>query len=516
MKARKILCMLIAMMTAASLAACGTGSESGSANTGNGGASASTEGEASGDSVTSFDVVCVRWTESWGTDYSETAFLKEAEETAGVDIVWDSFWYADWAEQKSLLLASGDLPDAFFGSICLTDSDVSQNKASLYELTDLIAENMPNLSAILNEDATMKSICTDPQGDIYTLPKKLPLRPVTANQMYINTDFLSAVGMEMPQTYEELANFMIAVAQEDPDGNGQADTFGTSNAATCADDLNNLLLPFGVQASRVGNYMSVDAQGNPYFVPTSENFKEAVKWANYLYANGGLDPERFTMDASMEQAKVQADGGSKVGVVWQWSRDAETGGNAAQFALCEAVEGPDGERYVESDPTYLNYGRRELVVTKLCKDPAKLLQWADLFYTDLASVQTYYGSIGDGKIAEKEDGTYEVLIPSDGMSLDTSNWTYSFRDHGPKYMSIDFESKIVLPTDQGDGAKLIDNEIDKDNIHDTFPVCSYTDEQQSNLTLLTTDIYNYVQTTYADWVVNGGIDEGWDAYIEQL
>ena len=524
MKTRKILCTLLALMTAASLAACGSGSgttsTSGSGSTDSGkttSTAGSGETASSSDSgQTTFRVAICRWAESWGLDYSQTALLKEFSETTGATIEWDTYYYADWAEQKSLLLAGGDLPDAFFGSIALTDTDIAQNKPNLYELTDLIAENMPNLSKILADDPTMKALCTDPNGEIYSLPKKLPLRPICAAQLYVNTDFLDALGMDMPDTYEDLAEYMIAVGTQDPDGNGENDTYGQIRSANLQDDLNNLLVSFGVQVSRAGNYMSVDKDGNPYFVPASEKYKEAVKWANYLYQNGALDPERFTMDSSMATAKIQANGGSKAGLLWQWSRDAETGPNAAQFQICQAVKGPDGERYVESDPTYLNYGRNELEITKTCTNPALLLQWADLFYTDLASLQTYYGSIGDGKITDNGDGTYELLVPSDGMSLDTSCWTYSFRDHGPKYMSVDFESKITLPTDQGDGAKLLDNEIDKNNAHDTFPVCYYTDQQLNDLALLTTDIYNYAKATYADWVVNGGIDEGWDAYIEQL
>ena len=507
MNAKKILCLLLALAMIFTLTACGGGNgDNSTPNAGNTGTG--------DDSQTTFRVAIDRWSEAWGLDFSQTAFLQEASEATGATIEWDTYYAADWSEQKALLLAGGDLPDAFFGSNALTDSDVSKNKASFWELTDLIEANMPNLSRILKEDSMMKSLCTDANGEIYTLPKKLPLRPISANQMYINTDFLKALNMEMPDTYEDLANFLIACAKDDPDGNGEADTFGQSTAASLQNDLNNLLTPFGVQASRAGNYMGMD-NGQPYFVPTSEKYKEAVKWAHYLYEEGALDPERFTQDGSMASAKVQAEGGSKVGMHFQWSGDAETGGNAAQFTVCQAVKGPDGQRYVESDPTYLNYGRNELIITKSCTNPGLLLKWADYFYTDLASLQTYYGSIGDGKIAEK-DGKYEVLIPEDGTSLDASCWTFSFRDHGPKYMDVAFESNIILPTDQGDGAKLIDNEVDINNVHETFPVCSYTDEQIERLTLLTTDIYNYCSTTYASWVVNGGIDEEWDAYLQQL
>ena len=37
--------------------------------------------------------------------------------------------------RNPLLLASRDLPDAFFGSICLKDTDIAQNKDYFLELT---------------------------------------------------------------------------------------------------------------------------------------------------------------------------------------------------------------------------------------------------------------------------------------------------------------------------------------------------------------------------------------------
>ena len=522
MKFKKIVCALLALGMVASMTACSSGS-------GGTGSTSSTSGEsgtgetssAEGSSQTEFDITIVRWSEAWGMDFSDTAFLREINEKLGVTINWQAFWASDWSEQKSLLLASGDLPDAFFGSATLNDSDVSQNKASFYELTDLIAENMPNLTKAFEADEQLKAICTDPNGEIYTLPKKLPLRPVTANEWYINNDFLDALGMEVPDTFDELTAYLTAVGQNDPDGNGENDTFGyimggAGSTGVLSDDLNNIMIPWGIQVSRAGNYMSLDKEDNPIFVPTCDTYKEAVKWMNQLYQVGGIDPEHFTQDSSMVNAKVQADGGSKAGIVSQWSADAETGANASQFTVMKAVVGPDGNRYCESDPTYLNYGRNEMVITQLCENPALLLQWADEFYTDLASLQTYYGSIGDGKVVDNGDGTYELLIPDDGTSLDASCWTYSFRDHGPKYMDPAFEENVILPTTQGDGAKLIDDEVNREYAFEGFPVCYYTDEQLSQLTTLTTDIYNYVEAQYAHWVVDGGIDGEWDAYLEQL
>ena len=465
--------------------------------------------------VPTFTVACNRWTEVWGTDFTQTAFLKEIGEKTGVNIEWQPYWNGSWGEQKSLMLASGlsAMPDAFFGSITLTDADIVPNLDYFVELTDLIPQYMPNLTAIFEKDPSMKAMCMDADGKIWSLPKKLPMRPITANEMYINKVWLEELNLPMPTTYTELADTLVAFSKS---GEGR---YGFIAASSLSFDLNNLLLPFGVQASRAGNFMGINAEGKPYFVPMAENYKEAVKWAHELYVNGALDPEYFTQTSDMVRAKVQdTEAGPRTGIVFAWTADSELLGNAKDYVVVEAVAGPDGNRYVESDPTFLNYGKNEFVITKNCSDPGKLLTWADQFYTDEASLQTYYGSIGDGKIAKNEDGTYEVLLPAadSGINLDTSCWTFSFRDHGPKYMNEEFESKVILPTTEGDGIKLADDAVNAKYARDTFPVVAYTAQELDDMAFLSPDITSYCNQQYAHWVTEGGVEEEWDAYIAKL
>ena len=509
--------MMAAAMVVGVLTGCG-GSDGASGDGAEG-----TQADASGDSgetadgVEEFTIATVRWTDAWPNEFMNEGIMKELEEKHNIKINWQVYYNSDWTEQKSLLLASGDLPDAFFGSICLTETDVAQNKDYFVELTEGIEKNMPNLTAIFEKEPALKAAAQNRDGEIYSLVKKLPLRPKVANSMYINKEWLDNLGLSMPTTYEELADVLKAFKEQDADGDGDPNNeIPYTNAGSLAGDLSNLLAPFGTIVSRTGNFMQIDASGNPAFVPITENYKEAVKWAHELYAAGCLDQEYFTQDSSMASAKRMAEGGSQTGLVFAWTADAEMGENASQFELCEAVAGPDGNRYVESDPTYLDIANRELIITTQCKNPDKLLQWADDFYTDLVSLQTYYGSIPD-QVEDKGDGTYEVLLPADGTTLDTSAWSYSMRDFGPKYMTEEFQKNVILPDSQGDGVKLAQDETNAKYASDiAFPVVSYTSEQLTTLASLTTDINDYASAQYAHWVVDGGIEEEWDAYLAQL
>ena len=464
---------------------------------------------------TTFTIATVRWTDAWPNEFVHEGIMKELEDKYNINIEWEFYYNNDWAEQKSLLLAGGDLPDAFFGSICLTGNDIEQNKECFVELTDLIAENMPNLSAILEEDTALKAIAQNRDGEIYSLVKKLPLRATVANNAYINKKWLDNLGLEMPKTYKDLENVLQAFLDEDADGDGDPNNeIPYTYTGSLKFDLRNILLPFGTMSSRADNYMGLNAEDEAVFMPVEENYKEAVIWMHGLYEKGLIDAEYFTQDSSMYSSKISAAGGSQTGLMFGWTADAEAGVNAGEFEIVPALEGPDGNRYAESDPTFLDMSARELVITTSCENPELLLQWADEFYTDLVSLQTYYGSIPN-QISDNGDGTYTLLEPEDGTSLDTSAWSNSVRDFGPKYMTDEFAANVILPTSQGDGLKLA-SDINAEYAAKCFPVVSYTEEQIMEMNMMTTDIYNFVEAQYAHWVVEGGIEEEWDSYIEQL
>lgn len=509
MKAKKVMCMLLAAVLAGSMMAGCQGEGSG-------------ESKQSADSgKNDFQIVTVRWTDTWPIDYLHEGIMKEMEDKGDVKIDWKVYYDTDWQEQKSLLLASGELPDAFWGNICLKDTDIAQNKSYFLELSDLIDQNMPNLKKVLEKEPELKARITDRDGKIYSLPKKAPLRPkVDGNCMYINKKWLQNLNLEMPKTYQELEEVLYKFVTEDADGDSdkgnEIGITGNAGQYVASNTMRDLMAPFAAIVSRDNNYMGLDAEGKPVFMPAQENYKEGIMWLNELYQKGILDPEFFTQEASMATSKIQS---AKVGLITGWTADAVAGPVADQYEVVPALEGPDGGHYVEYAPSFLDVSDRELVLTKDCENPEKLLQYADQFYDDEVSLQTYYGSIPD-QIKKNDDGTYEVLVPTDGSSLDTSAWSNSMRDFGPKYMNEDFYSKVILPQDQGDGIKLAEDKVNEQYVKTDrnigLPMLKYTEDELTQLTTIGTDIYKYVEAQFAHWVVDGGIENEWDAYLKQL
>ena len=498
-KMKRIAAILLVLSMVLGLAGCGNGKDS----------------KVNGGDNT-FRIVIVRHTDAWPTEFLEEGIMKELEEKHNIDIEWEIYTTSEWTELKSLLFSSpDDMPDAFLGSNAIMESDIQVYSDQFVELTDLIKEHMPNLTKILEEDGELKTAMTTRDGKIYGLGKKLPFRAASANAPYINKKWLDNLGLEVPTTYKELEAVLQAFKDKDADGDGDpTNEIPYTYCGSLAMDSRHILSPFGTVTSRKGNYMGLDIEGNPFYLPTSANYKEAVIWMHGLFEKGLIDPEYFTQDSSMYTSKLQSSGGSQVGYIFGWTAESAAGANASEFVPMVAVAGPDGNRYVESDPSYLDISGTEFVITKNCSNPELLLQWADDFYTDLVTLQTYYGSIPE-QIQDNGDGTYTLLPPEGDLSYDVTAWSNSLRDYGPKYMSDEFAEKVTLPTEGGDGKKLAED-LNAEYARPTFPMVKYKEEDVSKMGTLATNINAYVESQYAHWVVDGGIEKEWDSYLKQL
>lgn len=507
--------LMAAGLSLSMLAGCGTpGQDSTSASPG--AEQNTTVGAAEG---YTYKIATVRWNDTWPTDFLTDGVMGDLAKEADIDIEWQIYYSNDFGEQKALLFASDDLPDAFFGSCGLGDSDIVQNKEKLLELTDLInEETMPNLMKIFEEDPTMRMACTDRNEQIYSLPKKIPFRPKLNSQNYINKEWLDNLNLEMPTNYDELKEVLIAFKEQDADGDG--DPNNEIPISGCKPGYGSVLLDSFDLIERGDEHMSLDANNKVVFVPTQDHYKEAVKYLRELWELGVMDEEYFTQEGSMYTAKLQKEGGSQIGIFSGWTADSGAGPNTKQFVQMPTLESPWGTKNAQSIAS-TEYSDKELILNINCPNPEKVLRWADLFYDDLVSLQTFYGSISTGQIKDNGDGTYELLTPKDN-TLDTSAWWYSPRDFGPKYMRKEFEEKVTLPTDQGDGLKLVEDELnaqyaDNPNLLHAWPgTIKFTDDEINERTALNVDINSYVEAQWAHWITEGGVEEEWDDYLQQL
>ncbi len=315
------------------------------------------------------DVLTVRWG-NMGDTFVQNQWLKDLEQSTNVKINWQVMSSNDWGEQKSIMLASGTLPDIVFGDIVFSDADIVNNLTYFRPLDDYIDQYMPNLKAAMEETPEMKQMSTFPDGKIYSLPARLPSRPQSSIQPIINKTWLDKLGLEVPDNTEELYQVFKAFKTQDPNGNGKPDELPVSGSGNISIDLLN---PFGITDINGNSMMVIDNE--PVYYPITENYKEAIKWAHKLYSEGLIDQEIFTQDNTMLTAKHQNPDVPLVGFSNQWVPDAVFGQWKDQYIAIPSIAGPDGKRYQGGEPLGMNLRRNEFLITTSNEYPEVSARW---------------------------------------------------------------------------------------------------------------------------------------------
>ena len=465
------------------------------------------------DEPISFKVLTMRWADM-GDSFADNPFLVNLEKESNVKIEWQIVSSNDWGDQKPILLAGGTdvLPDVVLGFQTFNESDIMSNVEYFIPLEDLIDQYMPNLKKAFEEMPALKAISTSADGHIYSLPSRMPKRPISCNVPVINMQWLKNLNLEVPNTIEELEAVLTAFKEQDANGNGDPNDEIPFTGIGLGTDF---LMPFGINDPNGTGYL-INEDGSASYLYTSEQYKEGIKWAHKLYAAGLIDNETFTQDQSIRDAKCDDPEVSRVGFGYAWSYDAIFRRWMNEYAVIAPLAGPDGVRYQQGDKNGVSSLKsNQLSITTVCKYPEVVLRWADQFYTGEASIQNFWGGLGE-VTSDNGDGTYSLNNPPEGTSADAWYWARSLRDFGPKYSSLEFDSKIVLDPTQGDGLKVAMDAQTAQYVHDCFPELKYTPEEYNELSFLGADINSYVDTMRAKWVTEGGIDEDWDAYVAQL
>lgn len=451
-------------------------------------------------------------------DLNENSMFQEMERATNVHIDWQYAGDADWAEQKSLLLAGGDLPDVFFGNNSLGDMDILTNLDLFVPVEDYIDQYCPNIKAAYDAEPIMRKLVTQSDGHIYTLSSKLPMRPKACDIPFINQKWLDNLNLEMPTTVDEWYNVLKAFKEQDANGNGDPNDEVPLSGSGKGDmfDWIRYINPWGITDSLETNYLALEQEtGEPIFIPADERYKEAVQFFEKLYAEGIMDQEYFTQDGSQSDAKLKNEEVSLVGTGIAWEVSSATNPHSDEYVPMLPLAGPRGDRYVRGNDGIIIYRRNEFTVTTACEHPEIAMRWADYYSSDDISIQSYWGPFGEA-LEKADDGTITFLNPPEGKTGDVWYWEITCRDYGPKYVSPETEAKIQLPADSGDGAKLACDEDFKEFVAQPYPQVNYTPEQMDEISKLTVDIYKYVKESWANWIVNGGIENDWDGYIAQL
>lgn len=342
------------------------------------------------------------------TPAEENDITRELEARLGIDLKITLVPGSDLNTKLNTMLAAGEEPDIYN---CDAATLVELLEAGrLANLEPYLAEYAPDMLASFGENLHAAPANKD---GFYAFFKNI--NGIIKNFCF-RTDWLEAVGMEVPTTTEELYNVLYAFTYNDPDGNGVNDTYGIAPSFEAFSTMECLFTTFGVPISTVKSFSDNSVLLEDGTVTTAlkhPNFLEAITFINKLYKDGIMDPDFATITQMQAferlwNGKVGAISFQANGVTNNWYPGRYTwevpADPSEQFTFAR-VNGNGGRKVYNSvtDP--------ELVVNAKCKYPEKALELINyMYFTPEGQELTYMGIEGKHfEWLDKENGKYQRL-----------------------------------------------------------------------------------------------------------
>lgn len=308
-----------------------------------------------------------------GDSYSNNMFTRYVKEQLNIDIA--IAWEVDaenYNAKVATCLLDGDLPDVLvvdrqiFNQ--LLENDLIQPLTDVYNkyISPFVKQQYDAYPASLLENCSYG-------GELYGLPGTSI--GYAHNVLWIRTDWLEAVGKDVPQTLDDVIEIVRAFVEDDPDGNGENDTIGL----TCPDTLytpydsnyglNTLFSYFGAYPG----LWVYDDDGNAVYGSVTKANKDALTFLAKLYEEGLLD-KQFAVRTKDDRKQLLATG--KCGIYFgSWWPNSGMRAAALNFESCDwiAVSAPVDEeghlKVVENDVV-----SSIAVVSKKCEHPEAVVK----------------------------------------------------------------------------------------------------------------------------------------------
>lgn len=308
--------------------------------------------------------------------------LEQMEKYTNVHFDFERISADAWTERKALMFAADEQPEIIIGG-SFTQSELAAyiDAGQIIPVTELYNEYMPNYKAWLDKYDKMERAKLYIDGEMYGLIGNGGdgWGTIPGARAYMNTAWLEKLNLEVPTTWDEFYNVLVAFRDQDPNGNGQKDEIplggfdGYQVDAFVASDLG-----ISVGWSEMEEWFEGE-NGELEYVFTDERYKEYLTRMNKLYTEGLLDPEYYTQeDAQMKAKGTQG----LIGVCTYAAPFVLTGNNPELFNQYDAFMPLFGE-YHEGGRHYANQlSGANIYFTDKNTHLVESAKWFDFLYTE--------------------------------------------------------------------------------------------------------------------------------------
>ena len=240
-----------------------------------------------------------------GMSFDNNSYTRLLKDELNIEVVYD--WVAsmsDFDEKTSLCIGSNTVPEVM-------NVTAAQYRALLkYDMIQPLDQYFDDYASdalksyIESGGEELMKCITNEDGEIMAIPAP-NLTAGGINEMWIRQDWLDALDLEAPRTWDELAKVAEAFVSQDPDGNGEKDTIGILGPGN-ADHMNAVggnqfgIDPLFSSYQSYPQYWLEGKDGTIEYGSIQPETKTALEQISKLYAGGLIDPEMLVRSDSKE------------------------------------------------------------------------------------------------------------------------------------------------------------------------------------------------------------------------
>lgn len=451
-----------------------------------------------------------------GASYADNLpVYQRIEELTGVTIEWEVI-PTDFETVMSTRIASMmELPDIL--SVNVPNSTLIKSGV-IIPLDGLVNENTPNLLRLLEENPDVAPTMYSADGVLYFLPCRmisfegLAANPITFEVRY---DWMQRLGIEdMPETIEDWHELLVAIRDNDPNQNGEADEtpFCTTNqygakvfaSAWGIDWMND----FYLDDEGIVQYAWNTEAARDYLATMRDWYAEGLIAADYL--SGRDHWARMLEDNTGVSYWCAASG-------CDWCNDY----NEKNPDTCDWLPVNPPLNVYTGEESFLPVNMTErialnkLSITTMCENPEIAIKWLDFMFSDEGQRLTNVGIEGESYTLNA-DGSLNYLPK---YWTDTDCWENRKRAgiepsrYIPHILGDEYFAGMCIPYSE----RVMERCTPLvDYFRPALPTYSPTAEEDAVLSAVMTDIKTYTEEMINKYIIGTEDLDSFDAFVEKL
>ena len=434
--------------------------------------------------------------------YEDARWYQKATELSGVNLEFIQPDMMVASEQFNLTIASGDYPDIFgsFNSMYTDGEDHAIEEEIIIPLEDY-EDLFPYYTKYRTSTRFLTKATVTSEGHIagfYELMSDFigPFFGMIGRQ-----DWLDNLGMEMPETYDELHDVLTAFKNE----YGCSTTLMLDENAVGNDNF--LAAGYGI-----ATMLATNAKESYWYLNdgevkdgiTGDGYKEYLTMLHQWYEEGLISKDFTSSGGAMSSDGFKQIASGDCGVFFNGAPIMDVYSSVTDDPNFHVVAFPDpvkekGE-FTHVDTTEYDFGAERMSISTKCEDPEIAILFCDFWFTDEGIQLGNYGVEGESCVVVDGVAQFSDLV-LDHLEIDPIS-VYTGRNSTPFWES----NKRLLPTFSEDVVNAFATWAANRDNRDAYPyVAELTMDERYELAKLASDYESYALEC-RDKFINGDMD----------